>query len=43
MTEGAGGLAAVSHGLSTWLIILILLVVVFGVWKLAKLVWALFQ
>jgi|RhiMetdeSRZDD1v2_1073273.scaffolds.fasta_scaffold517515_3 hypothetical protein len=43
MTEGAGGLAAVSPGLSALLIILILAVVAFGGWKLVKLVWALFD
>ena len=39
--QGSGGLAAVSVGISESLVALVLLVaVVFGVWKLAKLVWA---
>jgi hypothetical protein len=42
MTEGSGGLAAVSIGLSPWLVVIILLVVAVGVWKLAKFVWAMF-
>ena len=41
---GSGGLGAVSVGISesvVWLIIL--LVVLFGVWKLVKLLWAAFS
>jgi hypothetical protein len=43
-TVGSGGLGAVSIGLSESLIgLLILIVVVFGLWKLAKLLWAAFS
>ena len=39
--QGSGGLGAVSIGLSETLIGLVILVaVVFGIWKLAKLLWA---
>ena len=42
--ESSGGLGAVSIGISETLIgLLILAVVVFGIWKLAKLVWAAFS
>lgn len=38
---GSGGLGAVSIGISETLIgLAILVAVVFGIWKLAKLVWA---
>ena len=41
--QGSGGLGAVSIGISDTLIgLVILIVVVFGLWKLAKLVWAAF-
>ena len=41
--EGSGGLGAVSIGISGWLLILVIaLLVVFGVWKIAKLIWAAF-
>jgi hypothetical protein len=39
--HGSGGLAAISVGISEALLALVVLVaVLFGVWKLAKLVWA---
>jgi hypothetical protein len=39
--QGSGGLGAVSFGISESLVALVLLVaVLFGVWKLAKLLWA---
>ena len=42
--EGSGGFGAVSIGISGWLVILVLAVlVVFGVWKIAKLIWAAFS
>ena len=42
--EGSGGLGAVSIGISEWVLILIAAVVVlFGVWKIAKLIWASFS
>jgi hypothetical protein len=42
--QGSGGLGAVSIGISETLIgLVILIVVVFGIWKLAKLVWAAFS
>jgi hypothetical protein len=42
--QGSGGLGAVSIGLSETLIGLVILVaVVFGIWKLAKLLWAAFS
>ena len=42
--EGSGGLGAVSIGISETLIgLVILVVVVFGIWKLAKLLWAAFS
>lgn len=41
---GSGGLGAVSIGLSETLIgLVILLAVVFGLWKVAKLLWAAFS
>jgi hypothetical protein len=42
--EGSGGLGAVSIGISGWLLMLIIAVLVlFGVWKIAKLIWAAFS
>jgi hypothetical protein len=42
--EGSGGLGAVSVGISGWLVGLALAVLVlFGVWKIAKLIWAAFS
>ena len=42
--EGSGGLGAVSIGISGWVLILIAAaVVLFGVWKIAKLIWAAFS
>jgi hypothetical protein len=42
--QGSGGFGAVSIGLSATLIgLVILIVVVFGIWKLAKLLWAAFS
>ena len=39
-----GGFGAVSIGISGWLLILMLAVLVtFGVWKIAKLIWAAFS
>lgn len=41
--DGSGGLGAVSIGISGWLLILVVAVLVlFGVWKIAKLIWAAF-
>ncbi len=43
-STGSGGLGAVSVGISELLIgLVILLVVLFGLWKLAKLIWAAFS
>jgi len=39
---GSGGLGAVSVGFSPWLIIVVLIALAFGVWKVAKLLWAMF-
>lgn len=42
--EGSGGLGAVSIGISGWLVALVLAVLVLlGVWKIAKLIWAAFS
>jgi hypothetical protein len=42
--QGGGGLAAVSVGVSEVLVALVLLaLVLFGAWKLAKLLWATFS
>ena len=42
--EGSGGLGAVSIGISESLVILIVAVLVlFGAWKIAKLIWAAFS
>ena len=42
--EGSGGLGAVSIGISDWLLILIVVVLVgFGVWKIAKVIWTAFS
>ena len=42
--EGSGGLGAVSIGISETLIGLVILVaVVFGLWKVAKLLWTAFS
>ena len=38
--EGSGGLGAVSVGISEAVIAVVLVVVLFGAWKLAKLIWA---
>ena len=38
--DGSGGIGAVSIGIS-WIVVLpVLLLLVFGAWKLAKLIWA---
>jgi hypothetical protein len=41
--EGSGGLGAVSVGIDAWLLIPVALLVLFGVWKIAKLIWAAFS
>jgi hypothetical protein len=42
--QGAGGLAAVSVGISEALIaIVVIIAVLFGAWKAAKLIWAAFS
>lgn len=38
--EGSGGLGAVSVGISEAVIVVVLVVVLFGAWKLVKLIWA---
>ena len=43
MGEGSGGLAAVSVGLSSWLLLIVLATVVFGGIKLLKFVWLMFK
>ena len=43
MNEGAGGLAAISHDISTWLLLFVLVVVIVGGVKLVKLLWAMFS
>jgi Sec-independent protein translocase protein TatA len=41
---GSGGLGAVSIDVSGWLVILVIaLLVLFGAWKIAKLIWAAFS
>jgi len=41
---GSGGLGAVSFGISEALVgFIVLLIVLFGVWKLAKILWAAFS
>jgi hypothetical protein len=42
MTEGSGGLAAISVGLPWWAVALVLVIAVLGVVKLAKVIWAMF-
>jgi hypothetical protein len=37
------GLAAVSHGISIWLLLIVLAIVVLGGIKLSKLLWVLFK
>ena len=42
--QGSGGIGAISIGISETLIGLVILVaIVFGVWKVAKLLWAAFS
>jgi hypothetical protein len=41
--EGAGGLAAVSVGISPWLLLALAVVVLFGAWKLTQFFLALFR
>jgi hypothetical protein len=42
--EGSGGLGAVSIGISETLIgLIVVIVLLFGLWKLVKLVWAAFS
>ena len=43
MSEGAGGLAAISVDVSPWLLLLVLVVVIVGGVKLVKLLWAMFS
>ena len=43
MNEVSGGLAAVSHGLSPWLLLIVLVVIVFAGVKLSKLLWVMFK
>ena len=43
MNEGAGGLAAVSVGISPWLLMIVLAIVVLGGIKLSKLLWVMFK
>ena len=43
MNEGSGGLAAVSVGLSPWLLLVVLAIVIFAGIKLWKLLWLLFK
>jgi Sec-independent protein translocase protein TatA len=38
--DGSGGLGAVSIGISEIVLIPVLLLLAFGAWKLAKLIWA---
>jgi hypothetical protein len=38
--DGSGGLGAVSIGISEIVLIPVLLLLAFGVWKVAKLIWA---
>ena len=38
--EGSGGLGAVSIGISEIVLIPVVLLLAFGAWKLAKLIWA---
>jgi Sec-independent protein translocase protein TatA len=42
MDYGSGGLGAVSAGFFPWLVIVVLIVVVCGVWKLTKTLWTMF-
>ena len=41
--QGAGGLGAVSVGISEALIAVVIIAVLFGIWKVAKLIWAAFS
>ena len=43
MNEGSAGLAAVSVGISPWLLLIVLAVVILGGIKLSKLLWVLFK
>ena len=41
MEVGSGGLGAISIGIGGWVVILlVVLLVLFGVWQIAKLIWA---
>jgi hypothetical protein len=42
MNEISGGVAAVSVGIGPLLIVVVLIGLAFGVWKLAKLLWVMF-
>jgi len=41
--DGSGGMAAVSIGLSPWLFVIVLVVLLVGGWKLAQFLLALFR
>jgi hypothetical protein len=41
--EGSGGFGAALVGIDAWLLIPVALLVLFGVWKIAKRIWAAFS
>jgi hypothetical protein len=43
MSEGAGGMAAISVGISWWVLLIVVGILAFGGWKLAKLLWVIFR
>ena len=43
MSEGAGGLAAVSHGISEWVLVIVAIVLILLLWKVGKFVWMMFH
>jgi hypothetical protein len=42
-SEGAGGFGAVSVGIAEVVVVVLLIALVFGLWKLARLVWIAFS
>jgi hypothetical protein len=43
MNEASGGPAAISLGLSAWVLLLVLAIVLVGGWKLLQLLWVMFN
>jgi hypothetical protein len=43
MSEGAGGLAAVSIGISEWVVVIVAIVLILLLWKAGKILWMMFH